>query len=274
MITHKMPVHVFNLDHTLRCGQVFRWQKRGDEWMGIVKGSVISIKQKGDVLVAKSDLAAEEITSYFRLDDDMEKVYRQIGKDKLMKDVIVRYRGLRLARQDPWECLISYVCSINNRIPQIERMIQNLSARFGEEICDGAYTFPSPERLADAPHDELKKCGLGFRTGWISGVAKKVCRGELQLEELKNADYQSAKRELSKISGIGDKVADCVLLYSLDRLEAFPVDVHIRRIVQREYLKNEKASDKEIREWAKQHFSGYAGYAQQYLFYYERTKEM
>ncbi len=274
MRTHRIPVQVFSLDHTLRCGQVFRWQKRGDKWIGIVKNSIISVEQEGDSLIAKSYLTPEDIASYFRLDDDMEKVYRQIGKDKLMKEVIARYRGLRLVRQDPWECLISYVCSINNRIPQIVRMIQNLSARFGEEICDGVYGFPGPEKLADASHDELKKCKLGFRVDWILDVAKKVCEGELQLEKLRNMDYQSAKRELLKVNGVGDKVADCVLLYSLDKLEAFPVDVHIRRVVQREYLKNGGISDKRIGEWARQYFGEYAGYAQQYLFHYERTKEM
>jgi len=274
MMTHKIPAHVFNLDHTLRCGQVFRWQKRGDEWIGIVKDSVVSIKQKGDILVAKSNLTPEDIASYFRLDDDMENIYEHISKDKLMKEVIARYRGLRLVRQDPWECLISYVCSINNRIPQIEHMIQNLSARFGEEIYDGVYGFPGPERLADASHDELKKCKLGFRVDWILDIAKKVCEGELQLEKLRDMDYQSAKRELLKVNGVGDKVADCVLIYSLDKLEAFPVDVHIRRVVQREYLKNGRISDKRIGEWARQYFSEYAGYAQQYLFHYERTKEM
>jgi len=271
---HKISVQTFNLDHTLRCGQVFRWQKKGDEWIGVVKDSVISVRQKGNVIVAKSDLTAEEIASYFRLGDDMENIYEHISKGKLMKEVIARYRGLRLIRQDPWECLISYVCSTNNRIPQIERMIQNLSVCFGEEICNGFYRFPGPERLSNAPHDELKKCKLGFRVDWVLDIAKKVCGGELQLEKLKDMDYQSVKRALLKVNGVGDKVADCALLYSLDKLEAFPVDVHIRRVVQREYLKDERASDRKIREWAGRHFGGYAGYAQQYLFYHERTREM
>jgi len=274
MKTYQIPVPTFDLGHTLRCGQVFRWRENKDGWIGIVDNSVIKAKQEGNLLIVESDLATEDIMNYFRLNDDLDDIYKHISK--VMNEAIARYRGMRLIRQEPWECLISYICSINNRIPQIERMIQNLSTCFGEEICDGFYSFPSPERLVKATCSELKKCKLGFRVDWTLDIARKVCREELQLEKLKNIDYQSAKRELLKVNGVGDKVADCVLLYSLDKLEAFPVDVHIRRVVQREYLRNERASDTKIREWAERYFGKYAGYAQQYLFYYEyeRPKEV
>ncbi|MDI6859732.1 MAG: DNA glycosylase [Methanocellales archaeon] len=273
MKTYQIPVPTFDLDHTLRCGQVFRWRENKDGWIGIVDNSVIKAKQEGDVLIVESDLATEDIMNYFRLNDDLDDIYKHISKDDVINEAIARYWGMRLIRQEPWECLISYLCSINNRIPQIERMIQNLSMVFGTNL-NGFYGFPSPEQLSKATHDQLKKCKLGFRGNWILDVARKVCREELQLEKLKNMDYQSAKRELLKVNGVGDKVADCVLLYSLDKLEAFPVDVHIRKVVQREYLRNERASDTKIREWAERYFGKYAGYAQQYLFYYERPKEM
>ncbi|MCD5409698.1 MAG: hypothetical protein LRZ87_02900 [Methanocellales archaeon] len=268
MKTYQIPVPTFDLDHTLRCGQVFRWRESKDGWIDIV----IKAKQEGDVLIVKSNLDMEDVMSYFRLSDDLDDIYKHISKDEVMNEAIARYRGMRLIRQEPWECLISYLCSINNRIPQIERMIQNLSTYFGEEICDGFYSFPSPERLAEATRSELEKCKLGFRVDWILGIAKKVCDGELILNQLRNLDYQNAKEMLMKIDGVGHKVADCVLLYSLDKLEAFPVDVHIRRLTQREYFQNQEVSDEIIREWAKGYFGDYAGYAQQYLFYYERSR--
>lgn len=272
MKTYQIPVPTFDLDHTLRCGQVFRWRENKDGWIGIADNSLIKAKQEGDVLIVESDLAMEDVMNYFRLNDDLDDIYEHISKDEVMSKAIARYRGMRLVRQDPWECLISYICSINNRIPQIERMIQNLSKCFGEEICDGFYSFPGTERLANAFPEELKKCKFGFRVEWTLDIAKKVCGDGLQLEKLKNMDYQSAKRELLKVNGVGHKVADCVLLYSLDKLEAFPVDVHIRRVIRREYLKDERTSDTKIREWAERYFGKYAGYAQQYLFYYERSR--
>ncbi|ATZ60655.1 MAG: DNA glycosylase [Methanosarcinales archaeon Met12] len=271
MKTYQIPVPTFDLDHTLRCGQVFRWRENKEEWTGIVLNSIVRARQRGDMLVIESDLSKKDIINYFRLDDDLENIYKHIGKDKLMKKIIARYNGLRLIRQDSWECLVSYICSINNRIPQIESMIQNLCTQFGDDI-GGAYGFPCPERIYKASQSELKKCKLGFRERWIRGVAKKVYDDRLQLSQLKNLDYQSAKKTLMGVEGVGHKVADCVLLFSLDKLEAFPIDVHIRRFMRREYFQNKVVSDEKIRELARGYFGKYAGYAQEYLFYYERSE--
>ncbi len=277
MKMHRIPAHVFNLDYTLRCGQVFRWQKRGGEWMGVVKDSVISVKQKGDVLVAKSNLAAEEIVSYFRLEDDMENIYKHIGKDKLMKKVIAKYRGLRLIRQDPWECLVSYVCSRNAPIKKIKSVIFNLSKNFGNVIkSDGhiEYTFPEPDMVAEATLDKLGICGFRYgkkQAREILEIAKLVGGNNFDLERLKKYSYLDAKEELMTLRGVGHKVADCVLLFSLDKLEAFPIDVHIRRFMRREYFQDENISDDKIRELAREYFGKYAGYAQEYLFYHERS---
>lgn len=270
MKIHQIRAHIFDLNHTLDCGQVFRWRRDNGEWVGIVLNSIIRARQRGDMLVIESDLSEKDIINYFRLDDDLGSIYKHIGRNDAMKKIIAGYNGLRLIRQDPWECLISYICSTNNRIPRIGSMIQNLCTQFGDDI-GGAYGFPCSERIYNSSQSKLKKCKLGFREKWIRDVAKKVYDGRLELSQLKNLDYQSAKKTLMEIDGVGHKVADCVLLFSLDKLEAFPIDVHIKRFMRREYFQNKVVSDEKIRELARGYFGKYAGYAQEYLFYYERA---
>ncbi|NYT00463.1 MAG: DNA-3-methyladenine glycosylase 2 family protein [Methanocellales archaeon] len=280
MKTHIIPVNKFDLDHTLRCGQVFRWRENKDNWVGILGNSVIKAKQKGDILIAESDLDIGDVISYFRLNDDLDDIYQHINKDEVINEAIAMYDGMRIIKQDPWECLISYVCSRQNRIEKIKKTVSIISKNFGDEIQFENkifYAFPKPYEIAKANLDDLAKCNFRFgkiQAEEIKRIAKLICKGDFYLERLKELDYESAKEMLMSLGGVGHKVADCVLLFSLDKLEAFPVDVHVRRIVQREYLKDENASDKKIREWAGRYFGRYAGYAQQYLFYYERTKEM
>ena len=280
MKTHILPVTKFDLDHTLRCGQVFRWRENKDNWIGIVGNSVIKAKQEGDVLIVESNLDMEDVMSYFRLNDDLDDIYQHINKDDVMGESIAMYGGMRIIKQDPWECLISYVCSRQNRIEKIKKIIFSISKNFGDEIQFENkifYTFPKPYIIAKANLDDLKKCKFRFgkrQAEEIKGIAKLIYKGDFCLEGLKELNYKLAKEKLMSLDGVGHKVADCVLLFSLDKLGAFPVDVHVRRIVQREYLKNKKISDKKIRKWADQYFGRYAGYAQQYLFYYERTNEL
>ena len=280
MKTYLIPVNKFDLDHTLRCGQVFRWRENKDNWIGILGNSVIKAKQEGDVLIVKSNLDMEDVMSYFRLNDDLDDISQHINKDEVMNEAIAMYGGMRIIKQDPWECLISYVCSRQNRIEKIKKIVSSLSKNFGDELQFENkifYTFPKPDEIAKANLDDLKKCKFRFgkrQAEEIKGIATLICEGDFCLERLRELDYKSAKEELISLEGVGHKVADCVLLFSLDKLGAFPVDVHVRSIVKREYLKDEKTSDKKIRDWAGRYFGRYAGYAQQYLFYYERTKEM
>ncbi|HIH37042.1 MAG TPA: DNA-3-methyladenine glycosylase 2 family protein [Methanocellales archaeon] len=280
MKTHTLPVHNFDLDHTLRCGQVFRWRENKNSWIGVLGNSVIRAKQVGNRLIVESDLDMDHVTSYFRLNDDLDDIYQYLNKDAVMNEAIAMYRGMRIIKQDPWECLISYVCSRQNRIEKIERIVFSLSKNFGDEIQFENkifYTFPKPDEFAKANLDDLRKCQFRFgdkQAREVKVIAQLVSEGDFCLERLRGLDYESAKEELMSLEGVGPKVADCVLLFSLDKLEAFPVDVHVRRIVQRDYFRNKKTSDKKLREWAGLYFGKYAGYAQQYLFYYERTREM
>ena len=258
------------MKHTIDSGQVFSWQSIKGQYLGAIKGTAARISQEGDRLEYElsSKASADILRDYFRLDDDLETIYAELNKDPILAKATQKYPGLRLIRQEPWECMISFMCSVNNNIPRIKGMIRDLSKAYGTEIpFEGKthHAFPTKEQLSKASIQDLEKCGLGFRAGWVHAA----CRAELDLEELKALEYQKAKDRLMQLKGIGDKVADCVLLFSLGKQEAFPVDVWIRRVMSQLYFKGRKAKDKEIREFA-MHKWQHAGYAQQYLYHYTR----
>jgi N-glycosylase/DNA lyase len=280
-----------NLEHTLQCGQLFRWEKIGDYWYGIVREKVIKIRQNAgsiDFQIFPSQTDTKFIRSYFRLDDDLPHIFSKIKKDEIMKKAINLLYGLRITRQEPWECLISYICATYKNIPAIRRMIQNLSQQFGKEIRFENhifYTFPKPSDLARAGPKELENCGLGFRANYVLESARTVENERFDLEALRKMDYEEAKRELLSFLGVGNKVADCILLFSLDKLEAFPVDIWIKRIILEFYSKSfssdfvEKTSEKnsltnsgylKISKFGRSYFGAYAGYAQEYLFHWKR----
>ena len=283
----------FNLDHTLSCGQVFRWEKQGDWWQGVVHDNYIGIRQKGNLLQFQSkpeDVDEAFFRNYFRLDDDLPSIYKKITKDSFVKAAVKRFYGLRLMRQDPWECLISYICATNKNIPAIKNMIANICKHFGKKIVvekGEFYTFPRPRDLAEASVKELKLCKLGFRAERVKETAKLVSNGTLSLDVLKALPYEKAKKELTKLPGVGFKVADCVLLFSLDKLEAFPIDVWMKRIILEHYANHfepafvEKArtskspSPREysaISSFGRSYFGEYVGYAQEHLYHFRRCQ--
>jgi N-glycosylase/DNA lyase len=189
----------FNLDHTLSCGQVFRWEKQGDWWQGVVRGNYIQLRQKGSLLQFQSepeDVGASFFRKYFRLDDDLPAIYSKIVKDTFVKEAVKKFHGLRLMRQEPWECLISYICATNKNIPAIKNMIANLCKHFGKKITleQGEFcTFPTPHSLAEASLRELRLCKLGFRAERVKNAAQLVSKGTFSLDDLKNSPYEEAK---------------------------------------------------------------------------------
>jgi N-glycosylase/DNA lyase len=284
----------FNLEHTLNCGQLFRWEKLGEWWYGVVADRVIKIMQIGDKLIFKGfpeEAKQEFIKKYLRLDDDLPSIYSKIIKDEHVKRAIKLFYGLRISRQEPWECLISYICATYKNIPAIKKMISNISQRFGKKISfDGYefYTFPQPLDLTRTNPKDLRSCGLGFRAERVLETAKILERGDLSLEALINMDYRNAKRELLSLPGVGPKVADCVLLFSLEKLEAFPVDVWMKRAATKLYANHfdstfvERVSCKgsitlkqyeAINAFGREYFGRYAGYAQEYLFHLLRKQQ-
>jgi len=283
----------FNLEHTLRCGQLFRWEKMGDWWYGIVGEKVVKIRQINDRLVFQAfpeKVYANFVENYFRLDDDLPFILSRIGEDKHVRRAIRCFGGLRISRQDPWECLISYICATYKNIPAIKNMILNLSKRFGRKITFNShhfYTFPKPSDLAHASLEEIKGCKLGFRAVSVLEASKIIDRGEFRLEDLRKMDYEKAKHELLSLPGVGQKVADCVLLFSLDKLEAFPVDVWMKRVIldfYPDYFEDsfvERVVGKSsitpgeyetIGSFGRRYFGEYAGYAQEYLFLLSRSQ--
>jgi len=275
---YRLKPECFNLDYTLDCGQVFRWEKSGDWWTGVVGDHVIRLSQEEDSgeLLVDSRLPAEFFSHYFRLDDNLPSIYESINKDLLINRAINKYSGLRLIRQNPWECLISYMLATASSIPTIQKRIYLLSKFFGQELEEGYFSFPDPDTLAEADLSLLDKCKLGFRTERIKEAAGEVASGELDLNVLYRLEYRYARERLMRLRGIGEKVADCVLLFAFEKMEAFPIDTHIRQIIQHYHIDDnffESCTNmSRMGDWGREYFGHYCGYAQQYLFYQKRME--
>lgn len=290
MSKFKIDKSSFHLDTTLNCGQLFRWKKLGNWWYGIVESSVFKVRQNSEGLEFEG-VNRERVQEYFRLDDNLNEITKKINRDTLTQKAIQTFPGLRIVRQPPWECLISFMCSTIKNIPAIKEMIFKLSARFGEELSlQGItfYTFPNTSTLANATLRELRECKLGFRAKRVLDTAKLISQHKIDLESLKNVDYFQAKKALMEFPGVGNKVADCTLLFSLEQLEAFPIDVWMKRVISKFYSshfdkgfvkalsESRSITNKEYNKmssFARNYFGEYAGYAQEYLFHYIRNCE-
>lgn len=278
----------FDLDFTLCCGQVFRWTKKDDWWFGVVKDRVVKIRQVGSKLEFENT-SEDFVRKYFGLDDDLEKIADSIGKDDYIRKALKQFKGLRIIRQDPWECLISFTCATYKSIAAIKHMLNNIAKKYGEKVVfDGLefYTFPTIEKLAIASENSLQECGLGYRAKYIHNLSRKIRDEKINLEVLKSMPYMEAKKYLVTFPGVGFKVADCVMLFSLEKLEAFPVDVWVKRVMLRRYShcfsdvyvkklsSHGSLSNSEYEKlslFAREYFGAFAGYAQEYLYHYERT---
>jgi len=260
----------FDLKHTLECGQLFRYEKKGSFYYLAVRGRIIKLKQEGDFLDFEG-ASKKFIIHYFALDEDYGKIIKKLKKDKHVASAIGKYPGLRICRQDSWECLISYICSSASNIPKIRKNINNLAKSFGKKIRLGNYishSFPAKNEIRNLCI--IKSCGCGFRSRYIFETAKKA--DEKWLKKLEKLSYEKAKKELMRLPGVGEKIADCVLLFSLGFSEAFPVDVWIKRAMEELYFKGKKTSEKRIREFARKKWGRYAGYAQEFLYHYRRNR--
>lgn len=267
----------------INSGQVFLWEKRGDAWYGIHGERVVRLTQAdGRVEFASFPEDVPCNDRMFRLGDDVKAIFGEISRDSLVRRLVKAYPGLRLMRQEPHQCLFSFVCASNTNIPMIRRMLYNMARKFGRPAkVDGMefFTFPSASDINCAGIDELRACGLGYRAKSIKAAAHAITTGQIDFDSLKAVSYEEAKKELLQIYGIGDKIADCVLLFSLEKLDAFPIDVWIARALAGHYswLHKKKLGHKitprqyeELSGSARQYFGRYAGYAQQYLYYHMR----
>ena len=277
-----------DLAATLESGQAFRWTReegqsgQGTWFCGIVLGNQVWLRQAPGGVECTSEpgpdsVVAPLIRDYIRLDDDLPEIYSVLERDDRIRGGIDRFRGMRVLRQDPWECLVSFICSANNNIPRITRNVGDIASAFGSPILDGTSgvnAFPSAEQLAEAGEAALRELGLGFRAKYVAAAAERVSQSQIDLYSLREASYQEALDALVELPGVGDKIANCVLLFSLDKLEAFPVDVWIDRALREWYFSpsGETVPRVRMRAWAQERFGRYAGYANQYLFHQRRME--
>jgi N-glycosylase/DNA lyase len=268
----RLRVDPLDLDATLGCGQTFRWEREPDGcWRGVVGHDICRVQAHGDGVLVESltgDARSEEAVSrYLRISDDVAAIQEALSTDEVLSTGISEVRGLRLVKMDEWECLVSYVLATYANIPRIKRMIETLSSSFGQRILRDDHAFPSIDDLEKATVEELVGCGLGYRAQYVRDLCDTMDVNELR--RMKRMRYPRLRDCLRELPGVGDKVADCVSLFGFGKLEAFPVDVWIRRALQRLY--GVEGSYATLHEFAARKFGAYAGYAQEYLFYNERA---
>jgi N-glycosylase/DNA lyase len=291
------PVRDYDLAATLKSGQAFRWQFQENTPLetaltgrqecpplrrsgtlpsvpvmaaslppvsasGIIGNRWVRLRADEFSITAETAEAVGDwnwLTDYLQIELDLSAVLATFPDDEPMRAAVNACRGLRLLRQEPWECLASFILSSTKQIVQIRQIVALLS-------------FPSPERIAAATDAELRACKMGFRAPYLLNAARQIAEGKFDLERLRQLSYAEAREELMKLRGVGGKIADCVLLFAYGFDGAFPVDVWVERALQRLYFPRRRASDKRLRRFAATHFGPHAGYAQQYLFHYMRTK--
>lgn len=271
----EINVNCFNLKYTLESGQCFRWKKIEDNYyVGVIKDRVIKIRQDGNKIYVKSnDMNNLEkvIIDYFDLGTDYKKIEEKIRKiDGYVDKALNNTTGMRHLRQDFFETLISYIISANNNIPRISKSVEEISRRWGKEILfEGKkyYLFPTPSELKDVSISDYKECGVGFRDKYIYDTVKKINDKKVDFSDRANMPTEELRKKLIFLKGVGPKVADCILLFSCDRRNIFPIDVWVERVMSKLYFNGEKVSKKEIANYAKDNFGEYAGIVQQHLFY-------
>ena len=272
----------FNAKHIFECGQCFRWNKQEDgSYTGVFKNNVLNVKQEEDTIIF-TGICEENIqkicNEYFDLETDYKEIKEKLSQiDKYLQNSISYGEGIRILKQELWETIISFIISANNNIPRIKGIIERMSKQYGNKIIfkeQEYYTFPSIEELSKASIEDLRKLGLGFRDKRIYETTKIFMEKNMTLEELENEEnIEVLKEKLLTLPGVGPKVADCIMLFSMQKFEVFPVDVWVRRVMNELYIKKEdetKVSNKEIQKLAKEKYDVLAGIAQQYLFYWKR----
>ena len=267
-----------DIDNSINSGQVFLWEKDGINWYGINGQDILKINENGAI---KSILNLK--INFFRKNDNIQKIIRSISKDKTVKKAVKEYEGLRIFKQDPFQCMISFIISSNSNIQKIKNSLEKITKKFGTKVTiqnKEFFLFPKPEKLANASIEEIKTCGVGYRAPFIKQASKMIILKKINFEYLEKCNYEEAKKNICLIPGIGNKVADCILLFSLNKLEAFPLDTWMIKILEKYYSNEFKIETKTIttkqydilHEKIVNYFGPYCGYAQQFLFKMEREK--
>ena len=264
MVLNDFPC--LDIETTLFCGQAFRWQKKENgSFHGVVKNKIIDIDVREKEIIFRNvndEETKKLIEDYFDLKRDYKKICEGLSRDNSFKTAFNEYKGIRILRQDSWEALCSFIISQNNNIPRIMGIIDRFCKAFGEKLNEEDYSFPSYKSLKGITAEELAPLRAGFRGKYIADAVEKLNRGEISLAEIEKMPIEEARQELCKIKGVGAKVAECTLLYGFGRMEAFPVDVWVKRIMAEMYP-----------EGLPEFFKGNEGIAQQYLFHWRRQQK-
>ena len=275
----------FDLEKTLDSGQVFHWEKSGGGFVGTIVDRAVFVEQAKDVLKVRCDGTPQParqrhalprvVARYFALDHPLAEICESFPKDPAMNAARGFCRGLRIIRQPKWECLATFICSSMKQVAHIRQISLALRKRFGQQRKIGdylVYTFPSVPRLARASEKELRECKLGYRAKNLRATARLVSSGQADLEAWSALSDAELRKQLCALPGVGPKIANCVMLFAYERLQAFPIDVWIERVLRQHYFSGRiKMTAQRLRQFSETYFGEHGGYAQQYLFHHARS---
>ena len=270
-----------DLQHSLDGGQAFRWWKNEKGYRGVIGRCVVNLCTTSDGIYVQYlnpflsiNKIRKTVNRYLGLEYDLIDFTKKWGSDPCIGPSIRGYRGLRVLKQDPWECLFSFICSSTNNAARIKLNITNVAVQLGENLHTGTkdFAFPDPYVCASAGEEFFRNIGLGFRAKYVIDAARKISDGSLDLYKLRDTSYLEAREKLMTINGVGGKIADCVLAFSLDKPESFPVDRHILRAIVRWYGIPKNTTAERGADWGRTKFGKYSSVANQYIFHRERLE--
>jgi N-glycosylase/DNA lyase len=263
----------FDLALTLECGQVFHWQREGAGWLGMIGDRAAYVEQRGEELLIPEG-AEGWVRHYFALDHPLAEICATFPDDAAMQAAREFCRGMRIVRQPVWECLATFITSSMKQVAHIAQISHTLRRRYGAKApWNGRelYAYPAPEALARLREEDLRACALGYRAKNLLGAARMMASGEVDLAAVARMEDEAARAELCRLPGVGEKVANCTLLFGFERVGAFPIDVWIERVLREIYFpRKRRVTARQLREFSASYFVAYGGYAQQYLFHHAR----
>jgi N-glycosylase/DNA lyase len=268
----------YALGETLSSGQAFRWRAVNGAWEGVIGKRWVSLSSESAGVHAEAAAPVADwhwLTEYLQIETNIQAVISTFPKDEHIQRAVTECPGLRLLKQEPWECLASFILSSTKQIVQIQQIVELLCERFGEPVSTAsgrAYAFPTAQALAELSEADLRCCKMGFRAPYLRGTAQMIARGEVDLATIARLDLENARAELMRFPGVGRKIADCVLLFAYHFQQAFPVDVWILKALRQLYFPRRRPSPRRLLDFTRTYFGPNAGYAQQYLFHYMRTR--
>jgi len=263
----------FDLAATLGSGQVFHWIPQGAGYVGVIDSTQVYVEQLGDRILTTAEPALA--ARYFALDHPLPEIYRSFPADPVMAAALEFCRGIRIIRQPAWECLATFITSSMKQVTHIAQISHRLRARYGQPlgVGDASFAYPTPACLAALREEDLRACALGYRARNLLKTARMIAAGEVELDSIRSLPDGQARAELCRLGGVGEKVANCVLLFAYERVRAFPIDVWIERVLRENYFKSHrgKVTAGTLRDFCENYFGEFGGYAQQYLFHHARS---